>query len=427
MRLAMPSEIYLIKVGMTMTEGIVDEWYVSDGNAVEQGEPLYRLETEKVNMDVEAELAGIVRHVAPVGQVLAPGDVVGWIFDRDEPIPEVLPPPIANPNIDILDQDKRAEPFAERSTPASTPDKGRVRASPAARRLARERNVSLADVVGTGPGGRITERDIPQAKDIDLASAHGGGPRDRVTKTDIEQADLESQSSQASTVGRVIPLTGMRKSIADRMYRSLQSTAQLTIDMEAQMDDAMKLRLALLDEWEESGVKVTYTDLIVAAAVKALQRHERMNAVLRDDAIHLNENVNIGIAVALDDGLIVPVIHNAESKSLQQRAHEAATLVERARAGTLQHADVTDGTFTVTSLGMYGVDGFTPILNASQTGILGVGRIYDSTHWLNNQASRVKCLRLSLTWDHRVLDGVPAAEFLGTVRGYLEAPHRLLV
>ena len=399
----MPTEIYLVKVGMTMTEGIVDEWYVADREPVNQGEPVYRLETEKVNMDVEADVSGIVKHIAHVGETLAPGDVVGWIFTADETIPDELPTPKANPNIAALDEGSGApEPTEEKVVPKASKSDSRIKASPAARRLAEELKVDLSQVEGTGPRGRITKDDVTDA----AAAPAVGGTTDRASE---------------------IPLSGMRKVIAERMYQSLQSTAQLTIEMEVCMDDAIKLRTALLDEWESNGIRVTYTDLVVAASVKALLKHPRMNATLADGVIQSNPSVHIGIAVALEEGLIVPVVHDADEKSLQERAAEAANLADRARAGKLSLDDVNGGTFTVTSLGMYGVDTFTPILNSPQTGILGVGRIYDSVRWVEDHATRTQCLRLSLTWDHRVIDGAPAAEFLREVKDHLEAPYRLIL
>ena len=399
----MPTEIYLVKVGMTMTEGIVDEWYVADGDSVEQGEPVYRLETEKVNMDVEADVAGVVKHIAQVGETLAPGDVVGWIFAAEDTIPEVLPTPKANPNIAALDEEgDQASIKAAKVASEAKPTGSRIKASPAARRLAEELNVELAHITGTGPNGRITKDDVTAAAaEPVVASAQGGADE--------------------------IPLSGMRKVIAHRMYQSLQATAQLTIEMEVCMDDAIKLRTALLDEWESSAISVTYTDLVVAACVKSLQDHPTMNATLIEGAIRSNASVHIGIAVALDEGLIVPVLHDAEGKSLKELAVEAVDLAERARSGKLTLDDVNGGTFTVTSLGMYGVDTFTPILNAPQTGILGIGRIYDGVRWVEERATRTQCLRLSLTWDHRVIDGAPAAEFLRDVKSHLESPYRLIL
>lgn len=443
----MPSEIYLVKVGMTMTEGIVEEWYVDDGATVAAGALLYRLETEKVNLDVEAETDGTVKHLVPAGQTLEPGDVVGFIYAAGEEIPDTLPAPSRRVPEDMPSVESAAP------APAPAPAGGERRpASPAARKLAGELGVDLDNVAGTGPRGRITREDVEQAArtretapaterrpaspaarklateiGIDLARVDGTGPRGRITREDVEQAaaTLEAGAAPASTTRE--PLRGMRKTIAERMYASLAGSAQLTLDMEVEMDDAVKLRRQLVAEWEAEGIRPGFTDLVMLAAAKALPYHPRMNSALIDDAIVGSEAVHMGMAVALDEGLVVPVIHDAATKDLKTVARESSVLAERARAGALTLDDVQGGTFTVTSLGMYGVDGFTPILNAPQTGILGVGRIYEAVAWEGETPVRRQRMRLSLTWDHRVIDGAPAAQFLATVREYLEAPYRLLV
>ena len=399
----MPAEIYLVKVGMTMHEGTVEEWYVADGERVEAGALLYRLETEKVNLDVDAETTGIVKHLVAEGTTLEPGDVVGYIYADDEAIPDVLP--AARPKPDIAAQDDAAVAPKAETKPAPARSGKRVAASPVARKLASELGIDLATVTGTGPRGRITKEDVQQAAEKAATSPTPAG----------------------EPAGEAIPLRGMRKTIAERMHASLRDTAQLTMDMEVGMDDAVKLRQGLIAEWESEGIRATYTDLVIVAAARALKRHPAMNAALVGDAISRFEHVHVGVAVALADGLIVPVIKDAGDKPLKQIAVESADLAQRARDGALSLTDVEGGTFTVTSLGMYGVDTFTPILNTPQAGILGVGRIYDGLRWDDDTPRKTAMMRLSLTWDHRVLDGAPAAEFLAAVRGYLEAPFRLLV
>ena len=441
----MPSEIYLVKVGMTMTEGIVDEWYVDDGATVSPGALLYRLETEKVNLDVEAETGGTVRHLVRTGETLEPGDVVGLIYARGEDIPENLPTPATRAPGDT----PGVEPAKPPPAPPAPAAGERRPASPAARKLAGELGIDLAAVNGTGPRGRITREDVEQAAaappaaarrpaspaarklaielGVDLASVPGTGPRGRITRDDVEQAARRPAPATPAPAVSGEPLRGMRKTIAERMHASLANSAQLTLDMEVEMDDAVKLRTQLVAEWEAQGVRPGYTDLVMLAAARALPRHPRMNSALIDGAIVGSEAVHMGMAVALDEGLVVPVIHHAAGKDLETIAQESSLLAERARAGALSLDDVQGGTFTVTSLGMYGVDGFTPILNAPQTGILGVGRIYEGVSWEGETAVKRRRMRLSLTWDHRVIDGAPAAQFLATVREYLEAPYRLLV
>ena len=461
----MPAEIYLVKVGMTMHEGTVEEWYVADGERVDAGALLYRLETEKVNLDVDAETAGVVKQLAAEGATLEPGDVVGYIYADGEAIPDVLPAPQPNRDIDATalrsprdsagaesqtlaidatasrappdsasakSQTLRIDATALRSPPttkgSAPPErpKGRIAASPVARKLAAELDVDLATVAGTGPRGRITKEDVQQAHDATaVRSPHDSA----LAKSQILDTDATAKGSDARNADapQAQPLSAMRRTIAQRMQASLRDSAQLTMDMEVAMDDAVKLRQDLIAEWESDGIRATYTDLVLVAAAKALARHPAMNAAWAGDAVARFNAVHIGLAVALDEGLIVPVVHNAQAKTLRQIAVESAALADRARAGALSLADVEGGTFTVTSLGMYGVDTFTPILNPPQAGILGVGRIYDGLRWDGETPVRSARMRLSLTWDHRVLDGAPAAEFLAAVRDYLEAPFRLLV
>jgi len=441
----MPTEIYLVKVGMTMHEGTVEEWYVADGERVEAGAMLYRLETEKVNLDVDAEASGIVRHLAAEGDTLEPGDVVGFIYADDETIPDVLPRPQPKRDIAVVGEEPASAPPAQAKPAAS---RTRVAASPAARRLARERGVSLEGVVGSGPRGRIVEGDVPEAPpppeppkriaaspaarklaaelNVDLAIVEGSGPRGRITREDV-QAAADAPAPAQPSAGAATRMSAMRRTIAERMHSSLRDTAQLTMDMEVDVTDLVKLRGNLIDEWDDDGVRVTYTDLVLVAAARTLIGHPKMNACLSDGAITPYDYAHVGMAVALDEGLIVPVIRDAHEKPLREVARESADLASRARAGSLGLSDLTGGTFTVTSLGMYGVDTFTPILNPPQAGILGVGRIYDGVKWHDGTPVRTPMLRLSLTWDHRVLDGAPAAEFLAAVREYLEQPYRLLV
>jgi pyruvate dehydrogenase E2 component (dihydrolipoamide acetyltransferase) len=219
----------------------------------------------------------------------------------------------------------------------------------------------------------------------------------------------------------------MRKTIATRMFQSLQSTAQLTMNMDVRMDDCVRLRDQLVAEWANEGVKPSYTDLVVRAVTKALAQHPRMNASMGESEITLLREIHVGIAVALDEGLVVPVIRNASALSVKEIAQESARLVRAARDGKLSMDDYAGGTFSVSTLGMFGVDSFTPILNPPQAGILGVNRIRDDVGWEGDRPVRRKAMTLSLTWDHRVLDGEPAARFLATVRDLLEAPYRLLV
>jgi pyruvate dehydrogenase E2 component (dihydrolipoamide acetyltransferase) len=285
-----------------------------------------------------------------------------------------------------------------------------VRASPLARRLAEEAGIDLSQVEGTGPGGRILQEDVERA-----IAARREAPAAPV--------------AAAPAAGRTIPFKGVRRTIGQRMHESLQTMAQLTITMEVDVTEAGRMCQELSERWQSEpggGVSVTYTHAIVKAAALALAEHPRLNSTLEGDTIRLLDEVNVGVAVALDEGLIVPVVREADRKPLRQIAVEARELSEKARQGTLTVDEVTGGTFTVTTLGMYDVDVFTPIVNPPQCAILGVGRVKEVPAFEGDRVVRRSVLNLSLSFDHRVVDGAPAAEFLRRVKHYLEDPHLLL-
>lgn len=453
----MPTEIYMMKLGMTMTEGTVAEWHIPDGGEVKTGEDLYRLETEKVEMEVEAEAAGTVRHLVPAEATVDPGAIVGYIYAAGEEIPDELPgagAPQASADASAPATSADAPAPAPAEAPAAVSG-GRVAASPAARKLARELGVDLATVAGTGPRGRITEDDVRGAHEaapiapaqapasplarkrakalgVDLATVTGTGPGGRITKEDVEAAASASPAAAApaptdAVADQTLPVRGMRKVIAERMYASLRDTAQLTMDMEADMDDCVRLRAQLIEEWADEGVRPSYTDIVMKAAARALRDHPRMNARFEGAEITLRGEVHVGMAVALEEGLVVPVLRHVDRAGLKEIAVESSRLAAAAREGKLSLDDMAGGTFTVSTLGMFGVDSFTPILNPPEVGILGVNRLREGVRWEGERPVRRQTMTLSLTWDHRALDGAPAARFLASVRDYLEAPFRLLV
>ena len=278
-----------------------------------------------------------------------------------------------------------------------------VRSSPIAKKLARELGINLDTVQGTGPGGRITRNDVEAAAE--------------------NAAEAESKADQNNSR---IPVKGMRKTIALRMQESLQTMAQLTMDMDVNMDEAVKLRQQLIADWSDKNIKPSYTDLVIKAVAKALECHPRMNATFDETEITLLGNIHVGMAVALEEGLIVPVLKATNQLSMEQLATESGRLAAAAQEGTLGIDDLQGGTFTVSTLGMYGVDSFTPIINSPQVGILGVNRIRDDVAWEGSVPVKRQTMRLSLTWDHRALDGAPAALFLAEIKSLLEAPSRLL-
>lgn len=382
----MATEVKMPKLGMAMHEGVVAKWLRNDGDTVERGEPIVEIESEKITYQVEAPAEGVLHHAAREGETYPIGAMLGYIAAPGEAVPEpgLVAPPGEAPSV----------PPVEAAAPAATPRRPRrqfVRASPVARRLAREHGIDLAEVKGTGPGGRVIEKDV--------------------------RAFLEAQKVAPSPT---VPFTGMRRTIARRMTESLQSMAQVTLFTEVDVTELVRLRERLRCDFD-----LTYTDLIIQAAARALEKHPRLNVSLEGDEIRLHEEIHIGMAVALEEGLIVPVVRHANRKPLREIARETKELAQRAREGTLSVDEVAGSTFSVTNLGGYGIDGFTPIINPPEAAILGVGRVVEKPAAYRGAVALRHMMVLSLTFDHRLVDGAPAAEFLRSVAEMLEMPYLL--
>lgn len=458
----MAVQVLLPKLGLTMETGSIEEWLIEPGTLVKPGDPLLRMTTDKVDVDVEAENSGLFHPVAETGRDLAPGTLIGWLLAEGEALPDAGTGRAERAADDAADL-VVGEPGA--LVPAdSQPERpagpngasGRLFASPNAKRVAREVGVDVTSLRGTGPNGRIITADVLEASastpapsapgtvgsplvrraaaaaGVDLGAVSASGPGGRITRSDVAGAAASSratlpQAEVGAATGEVIPLTGMRGVIASRMHASLSEMAQLTLGTDATMDAAIALRTQLKAQWANAGMPVpTITDLIVRAAALALREHPRLNASVRNNEIHLQSQVNIGVAVALDEGLLVPVVKEADRKPLSVIAAEARRLAHEARAGKASLPDLEGGTFTVSTLGNYGIDFFTPVITPGQVAILGVGRLRDSARWDGEVPVRTQVLTLSLTFDHRAVDGAPAADYLRGVVSRLENPLTLL-
>ena len=274
--------------------------------------------------------------------------------------------------------------------------------TPAARHLARQHGIDLKLVQGSGPRGRILIEDVQKVLEV--------------------QAQSQAQSTTQPT--QVVPHRGMRQTIAARMLQSLQTMAQVTLTTEVDVTEAMMLRAGLARQWPEFSLSPLH--LVIKATARALQEHPRMNAIQKEHEIELVPEIHIGVAVALEEGLLVPTIRRANTKHLAEIARESHDLANKARAGQASYEEVTGGTFTITNLGSYGIDAFTPIINPPQVGILGMGRVVEKPAVYQGEISKRSMLFLSLTFDHCVIDGAPAAAFLHTLKGYLEDPWWML-
>jgi pyruvate dehydrogenase E2 component (dihydrolipoamide acetyltransferase) len=377
----MAAEIRLPQWGMGMREGTIVQWLKKEGEPVNEGEPLVEVEAEKVTSEVTASGSGmLLRILVAEGSTVPVRTVLGLIGAPGEISPEAEPAWTPMP----------VEAGSEPKT-ASEPTAAQVQVTPVARRMAKEHGIDLTKVRGSGPGGRITDEDVQRA--IDVTAPSGEEP-------------LEAQ---------VIPLTGIRGTIARRMHQSLQSMAQVTLTTEADVTDLQQMRETLKQDFD-----LAYTDMIVKAVALTLKEHPRLNAHVEGETIRLAQGIHIGIAVALEDGLIVPVVRHADRKSLREIARDTQRLAQQAREGRLTPEEVTGSTFTVTNLGMYGVDTFTPIINPPEVAILGVGRLVEKATRGPQGVEWRQMLTLSLTFDHRAVDGAPAAAFLQAVRKHLE-------
>ncbi|MFF0156584.1 2-oxo acid dehydrogenase subunit E2 [Streptomyces sp. NPDC005263] len=306
--------------------------------------------------------------------------------------------------------------------PASLPADSVTPASPLVRKLAKERGIDLADVRGTGAGGRIRRADLDAATPTATTPTATPSAAPAPTPAKARQAPASPQP------GDVIPLTGMRGTIARRMHASLQEMAQLTHGYEVRMDAVVALRDQLKQEWADTDLPVpSLNDFLIKAAALALRAHPLLNATVTENGVHLYESVHLGFAVAVPNGLLVPVIEDAADLPLPHIASRSRELADQARSGRISPALLEGATFTVTSLGGYGVDFFTPVINPGNVAILGVGRLRDGVEWTDEQPRRTRVLTLSLTFDHRAVDGAPAAEYLRTIGELLRTPLRLLV
>jgi pyruvate dehydrogenase E2 component (dihydrolipoamide acetyltransferase) len=420
------SQITLPRLGQGMESGVIVRWLKSEGEQVEKGEPLYELDTEKVTQEVEADASGVLLKILAnegdeieVGKAIAvigeageeisaesEGSAEGEAGDptevtEDEPAEEGQPAPERE---DERERGRESdEPASEPQVPERRQNGGRVKASPLARRIARERGIDLAQLRGTGPEGRIVAEDVERAQVSPTA------------------APAAAQAPARPTEVEVVKLNQMRKTIARRMTQAWEAPA-FQISMSADMSASIRLRETLLDRVQEGGVRPTYSDILTKIVALGLIRHRDMNAHFGGDEVRLFPTANIGIAVAIPHGLVVPVIRSCEAKTIEEIAAARADIVSRTREGKLKAEDLEEGTFTISNLGMYGVERFTAVLNPPQAGILAVGAIEERVVVVEGEFEIQPRMDMTLTVDHRSVDGATASEFLQTVKAFLEEP-----
>jgi pyruvate dehydrogenase E2 component (dihydrolipoamide acetyltransferase) len=392
----MASEVKLPRLGQGMESGTVTKWLKNEGDPVEKGEPLYEIDTDKVTQEVESDFAGVLLKIAlregeaPVGQTIAFIGEAGEEVAASEAEPAPQPEQVSDTKVSDTPAD---------FSPAPSTSNGRIKASPLARRLARERGIDIATLQGTGPDGRIV------AKDVEGATARPAAP---AAPAVVPSGDIES-----------IPLTNIRKTIARRLTAAWQAPVfQLTVTADMTRANELVARARELNP----DVKVTVTDLLAKVCAQALMRHRDVNVQYSEDALLRFPTANVGIAVAAPQGLIVPVLRSVERLSLAEVAAARGDIVGRARDNKLTTQDLEDGTFTISNLGMFGIEQFVAVLNPPQAAILAVGATVDTPVAREGGVFVRPVLTMTLTVDHRAVAGAEGADFLRTVKQFVEDP-----
>lgn len=411
----MPTQVTMPKLGLNMTEGRLTQWLITDGSPVRPGQPIFEVETDKVTTEVEAATGGVLRHVAPAGAEVPVTGLLGYILQLGEDMPGTPAP--AGPAEGVPG---RATPAADLVRPAAA-GAAEVRASPLIRRMAREAGLDLSAVVGSGPAGRITQEDVERA----IAAARQAAAPPPASPL---QAEPEPGPRAVAAETGVTPLAGVRAVIARRMLASSQQTAPVTLTTEADATELVNMRKQVNEAViPRLGFGISYNDILVRVVARALGEFPYMNARQEGNGVRLLAQAHIGVAVDTERGLLVPVVRNAGDLSLTGIARELRGLIERAAAGRSTPDDLDGGTFTITNLGMFDVDSFTPIINWPEVAILGVGRIVQKPAVHRGEVRPREQVALSLTFDHRVVDGAPAARFLQRIKKLIERPYELMV
>lgn len=398
----MPTILTLPKIGVNMTEAVIIQWLAKEGDYVEEGQMILEAETDKASQEIPTTKSGVLAMiVARPGDTVKTQEPIAVLTEKGETLPDDF-------SVDVGEPVKQAEgPKPERQEPGTEERKhvsepgSRVRISPVAKKLAKELDIDYTLIVPSKPGGRIEKTDV-------LEFARG---EEALSEEVVRHADTEQDEN-------LVPISGIRKTIAARMSESVHTTARAVL--------FVKIDAGRLIEWrnrlKESGKKVSFNDIIVSLAAKALREFPQMNSRIEGEHIRIMKQVNVGVAVDSERGLLVPVIHDADRKDVPAIAAEALQKIGRARAGRSTREDMSNGTFTLTNLGMFDVESFIPIINPPECAILAVGSIVrePSVVGETDTVSVRPVMRMSLAWDHRIVDGAPAARFLQRMKQLIE-------
>lgn len=408
----MAEVVTMPRLSDTMTEGVVAKWHKKIGDSVKEGDLLAEIETDKATMEFESFQEGTLLYIGvEEGNAAAVDSILAILGNKGEDVQSILSQHSAGSAEPKAEEKKEEVASAPASQSVEVGSGDRVKASPLAKKIAEDKGIDLASIQGSGDGGRIVKRDLDQAPAGSSSSATAPAPS---VKTSV--AGQESFTE--------VPVSQMRKTIARRLAESKFSAPHFYLTMEIDMDAAMEARKAIN---EVAAVKVSFNDLVIKAAAMALRKHPAVNSSWLGDKIRYNEHVHMGVAVAVEDGLLVPVVRFADHKGLETISSEVKVLAEKAKTKKLQPAEWEGNTFTISNLGMFGIEEFTAIINPPDACILAVGGIIEKPVVKNGQIVVGNRMKVTLSCDHRVVDGASGAAFLQTFKAYLESPTRMLI
>src|SRR6266567_3207660 len=412
------ADVTMPRLSDTMEEGTIASWLKKPGEKVDRGEVIAQIETDKATMDLTAFEAGTLQEIlAPEGSTVAIGQPVARIGSgKAAPAGKASPPAEGSPPAEAAPAPEKAAPPAEVATAPSPPGDrpasvdGKTRASPMARHIAAENDLNLSNIQGSGPQGRVIRADVEAA----LMSS---------------TSDTPTRGADAATVvdDERVTLSQMRRTIARRMAESTRTVPHFFLTVTVDATELVKLRKQITEETADSGIKISFNDMVVKAAALAIRKVPDVNVSFAEDSLIRHQHIHIGVAVATERGLIVPVVRDVDQKSLGQISRETRDLAERANSGKLQPPDYTGGTFTISNLGMFGVEQFNAVINPPESAILAVGAIAREPAEHQGEIALRDHLKLTLSVDHRALDGAAGARYLQALKGLLEKPMLLLV
>ncbi len=437
----MAREILMPKLGLTMAEGTVIKWFVEEGTNVKVGDKLFEVETDKLTNEIIADTEGIMRKIiVQAGETVPVKALIGVIADENEDISAL---------IGDSSNDKKEEKAAEKAEQAEVSETKSVReisgyilATPYAKKISSEKGIDLSEVDATGYNGVILAKDVekyqdemPRVKATPAAkkmASENNIDLSGIQKDErIRKADVEGYASRAKKTGYDQPTetekaVGMRRIIAERMRANWVATPMVTFNMEVDMTEFIRLREKLKPSYAAEGLKLTYNHMLMKVLGKLLMKYRHLNASLEEDTITYHNYVNLGIAVDVEKGLMVPNVKGLESMTLREIAEETERLIEGARSNKLVPDDLSGGTFSITNIGMFGMDSFTPIINRPEVAILGINRIADKPVVVDKRIVVRPMMNLSLTTDHSLVDGALSAKFLSEIKQIIENPYLLI-